>query len=133
MVLADGAGSGWPNFAPTYDLIRSSGDRSKAVNLLSKSTADQKKKAGRPLFNMTAQLIAARLSYSEGATTNIRDAVLLDGKYELLTAGGPWHRSAWPGEQPPPSRKVSAWMAVPPTIVSIATSWHCRSTAPSSC
>ena len=65
-------------------------DCAKAVNLLNKSTIDGKKKmASDPLFNMTAQLVAAELNRFMGAgisgTTivNIDRAVLLNGKYKF--------------------------------------------------
>jgi hypothetical protein len=60
------------------------------VNLLNKSTTDGKKKqSSDPLFNMTAQLLAAELNRFMGAgisgTTimNIDRAVLLNGKYKF--------------------------------------------------
>jgi hypothetical protein len=102
VVSAQNAGSGWPNYAAvwylvlkgdptsTQDSIKPAIDCAKAVNLLNKSTSDGKKKmASDPLFNMTAQLIAAELNRFMGAgisgttITQINRAVLLNGKYEF--------------------------------------------------
>jgi len=91
VVSAGNAGLGWPNFAAPYYLVLHSGDCQKAVNLLNKSTATgAKKKASDPVFNMTAQLIAAQLNYFAGAgsnaptTSNITKAVvLINGKYHF--------------------------------------------------
>ena len=99
---AQNPGSLWPNYAATWYLIlkgdpastanniRPAPDCAGAVNLLNKSTADGKKKmSSDPLFNMTAQLIAAQLNRFMGAgingTTimNIDRAVLLNGKYKF--------------------------------------------------
>jgi len=96
------AGSGWPNYAAAWYLILKGNPASTmsnilnapdcqgAVNLLSKSTRDGKKKmASDPLFNMTAQLIAAELNRFMGAgisgftISNIDAAVLLNGKYKF--------------------------------------------------
>ena len=100
VVSALNGGSGWPNYASpwylvlkgdptsTQNSIKPAIDCVKAVNLLSKSTVDGKKKmASDPLFNMTAQLVAAELNRFMGAgisgitITNIDRAVLLNGKY----------------------------------------------------
>jgi hypothetical protein len=100
VVSAQNAGSGWPNYAATWYLvlkgdptsteqnIKPAVDCTKAVNLLDKRTSDGKtKKASDPLFNMTAQLVAAELNRFMGAgisgttITNINRAVLLNGKY----------------------------------------------------
>lgn len=96
VVSAQNPGGGWPNFAPTYYLVLKGSTSNpntapscqQAVNLLNKSTAGTgKKMASDPLFNMTAQLVAAQLNYFAGAgkngptTANITSAVLLDGKY----------------------------------------------------
>jgi hypothetical protein len=85
-------------FGPTYFLVlhgstatpNTAPDCSKAVNLLNKSTRDGKKKmASDPLFNMTAQLVAAELNYAAGAgkngstTTNITSAVRLNGAHSF--------------------------------------------------
>ena len=58
------------------------------MRLLDKSTIDtNKKKASDPLWNMTAQLVAAQLNRFMGAgisgvtITNIDKGVLLNGKY----------------------------------------------------
>lgn len=102
VVSAQNAGSGWSNYAPTWYLvlkgdptstisnIKPAADCTRAVNLLNKSTTDGKKKmASDPLFNMTAQLIAAQLNRFMGAgingTTilNIDRAVMLNGKYKF--------------------------------------------------
>jgi len=99
VVSAQNAGSGWPNYASlwylvlkgdptsTKDNIKNAPDCSKAVNLLDKRTTSGTKKASDPLFNMTAQLMAAELNRFMGAgingttITNIDRAVLLNGKY----------------------------------------------------
>ena len=92
----------WPNYAAawylvlkgnplsTKDLIYPATDCLAAINLLNKSTSDGKKKmSSDPLFNMTAQLVAAELNRFMGAgingTTivNIDRAVLLNGKYKF--------------------------------------------------
>jgi hypothetical protein len=102
VVSAQNPGSLWPNYAATWylvlkgnpastkDNILNAPDCSKAVSLLNKSTIDGKGKvASDPLFNMTAQLIAAELNRFMGAgisgTTimNIDRAVLLNGKYKF--------------------------------------------------
>jgi hypothetical protein len=102
VVSAGTAGSGWPNYGPTWylvlkgdpsstkDNIKPAPDCAKAVNLLNKTTIDGKtKKSSDPLFNMTAQLIGAQLNRYLGAgisgvtITNIDQAVLLDGKYKF--------------------------------------------------
>jgi hypothetical protein len=99
---AQNPGAGWPNYAPAFYLvlkgdptstennIKPAVDCLKAVNLLNKSTSDGKKKmASDPLFNMTAQLIAAQLNRYMGSAisgftiTNIDKAVLLNGKYKF--------------------------------------------------
>ena len=95
-------GALWPSYAATWYLILKGNpastatnilpapDCTQAVNLLNKSTIDGKKKmSSDPLFNMTAQLIAAQLNRFMGAgingTTimNIDRAVLLNGKYKF--------------------------------------------------
>jgi hypothetical protein len=91
----------WPNYAATWSLvlkgdpmstinnIKPALDCSKAVNLLNKTTINGTKKASDPLFNMTAQLVAAQLNRFMGAgisgitITNIDRAVLLNGKYNF--------------------------------------------------
>ena len=93
---AQTAGSGWPIFGPLYYLVlkgnpsavNNAPDCAYAVNLLNKSTkTGAKKMSSDPLFNMTAQLIAAQLNYFAGAggnaptTNNILSGVLLNGKY----------------------------------------------------
>ncbi len=98
VVSAQNAGSGWPNYAAIYYLILQGSTSNPnvapsctaAVNLLNKTTIDGKtKKASDPLFNMTAQLVAAELNRFAGAgingptITNIDKAVLLDGKYQF--------------------------------------------------
>jgi uncharacterized cupredoxin-like copper-binding protein len=102
VVSAQNPGSGWPNYAAAWYLILKgnpastennilpAADCTKAVNLLNKSSIDGKKKmASDPLFNMTAQLVAAELNRFIGAgisgTTivNIDRAVLLNGKYKF--------------------------------------------------
>jgi hypothetical protein len=101
VVSAQNAGSGWPNYAPAFYLVlkgdpTSTQDNIKpapgcaaAVNLLDKRTTGGVKQASDPLFNMTAQLIAAELNRYMGAAvsgttiTNINRAVLLDGKYSF--------------------------------------------------
>ena len=102
VVSAQNPGALWPNYAATWYLvlkgdptstannIKPSADCFKAVNLLDKTTMDGKKKSSSdPLFNMTAQLIAAQLNRFTGAgisgTTimNIDRAVLLNGKYKF--------------------------------------------------
>jgi hypothetical protein len=99
---AQNPGALWPNYAAlwylilkgnpasTVDDIRPAPDCAQAVNLLNKSTMDGKKKmSSDPIFNMTAQLIAAQLNRFMGAgingTTimNIDRAVLLNGKYKF--------------------------------------------------
>jgi len=86
-VLSASSGT-YPGFGGTIYLALHSGDCTKAVNLLNKSTmSGGKKMASDPIFNMTAQLLAAELNYTAGAgkngttTTNINQAVLLNGKY----------------------------------------------------
>ena len=102
VVSAQNPGAGWPNYAATWylilrgdptstaDNIKPAIDCAKAVNLLNKSTIDGKKKmASDPLFNMTAQLVAAQLNRFMGSgisgvtIVNIDRAVLLDGKYKF--------------------------------------------------
>jgi hypothetical protein len=102
VVSAQNPGTLWPNYAAIWYLvlkgnaastpnnIRPAPDCSLAVNLLDKSTTDGKKKmSSDPLFNMTAQLVAAQLNRFMGAgisgTTimNIDRAVLLNGKYKF--------------------------------------------------
>ncbi len=99
---AQNPGALWPNYAATWYLVLKGNPASnannilpapdclKAVNLLNKSTTDGKKKmSSDPLFNMTAQLMAAQLNRFMGAgingTTimNIDRAVLLNGKYKF--------------------------------------------------
>ncbi len=99
---AQNPGALWPNYAATWYLIikgnpastanniRPAPDCLIAENLLDKTTVDGKKKmSSDPLFNMTAQLIAAELNRFMGAgingTTimNIDRAVLLNGKYKF--------------------------------------------------
>ena len=99
---AQNPGSLWPNYAATWYLIlkgdptstanniKPAPDCSKAENLLDKTTVDGKKKmSSDPLFNMTAQLLAAELNRFMGAgisgTTimNIDRSVLLNGKYKF--------------------------------------------------
>jgi hypothetical protein len=99
---AQNPGALWPNYAAlwylilkgnpasTVDDIRPAPHCAQAVNLLNKSTMDGKKKmSSDPIFNMTAQLIAAQLNRFMGAgingTTimNIDRAVLLNGKYKF--------------------------------------------------
>ncbi len=99
---AQNPGTLWPNYAANWYLVLKgnpasnannilpAADCTQAVNLLNKSTADGKKKmASDPLFNLTAQLIAAQLNRFMGAgingTTimNIDRAVLLNGKYKF--------------------------------------------------
>ena len=64
-------------------------DCAKAVALLDKRSLNGKKMSSDPLFNMTAQLIAAQLNRFMGASisgatiTNIDKAVLLNGKYKF--------------------------------------------------
>jgi hypothetical protein len=100
VVSAQNPGSGWPNYAATWSLvlkgnpastvdnILAAGDCAKAVALLDKrAITSGKKMASDPLFNMTAQLIAAEanrfMSAGISGTTimNIDRAVLLNGKY----------------------------------------------------
>jgi hypothetical protein len=102
VVSAQNPGALWPNYAAVWYLvakgnpastpnnIKPAPDCSLAVNLLDKSTIDGKKKqSSDPLFNMTAQLVAAQLNRFMGAgingTTimNIDRAVLLNGKYKF--------------------------------------------------
>ena len=102
VVSAQNPGSLWPNYAAAWYLvlkgdptstannIKPAPDCTKAVNLLNKSTIDGKKKqSSDPLFNLTAQLLAAELNRFMGAgingTTimNIDRAVLLNGKYKF--------------------------------------------------
>lgn len=96
VLSAQGAGGGWPNFAPAYALVLEGDPRTsnaaphcaQAVNLLKKTTVDgTEKKANDPLFKLAAQVIAAQLNYFAGAaqndatTSNIQRAVLLLGAY----------------------------------------------------
>lgn len=102
VVSAQYPGSLWPNYAATWYLVLKGDPASTvdniepavgcraAVALLDKRTIDGKKKmASDPIFNMTAQLIAAQLNRFMGAgingTTimNIDRAVLLNGKYKF--------------------------------------------------
>jgi hypothetical protein len=102
VLSAQNPGALWPNYAAlwylvlkgnptsTADNIKPAPDCTRAVNLLNKSTTDGKKKqSSDPLFNMTAQLLAAELNRFMGAgisgTTimNIDRAVLLNGKYKF--------------------------------------------------
>ena len=97
IVSAQYLGAGWSLYAPAYYLQLKGGsspdvatDCTKAVNLLSKSTTDGRKKmSSDPLFNMAAQLVAAQLNYFAGAgrngttTMNIDSAVLLLGRYKF--------------------------------------------------
>ena len=102
VVSAQNPGALWPNYAAIWYLvvkgnptstannIKPAPDCSIAVNLLDKSTIDGKKKmSSDPLFNMSAQLVAAQLNRFMGAgingTTimNIDRAVLLNGKYKF--------------------------------------------------
>jgi hypothetical protein len=102
VVSAQNPGSLWPNYAAvwylvlkgnpasTEDDIKVAPDCLKAVRLLDKSTVTtNKKKASDPLWNMTAQLVAAQLNRFMGAgisgvtITNIDRAVLLNGKYKF--------------------------------------------------
>jgi uncharacterized repeat protein (TIGR01451 family) len=102
VVSAQNPGSLWPNYAATWFMVLKgnpasteqnilpAADCAKAVNLLNKSTADGRKKmASDPLFNMTAQLVAAQLNRFMGAgisgitIMNIDKAVLLNGKYKF--------------------------------------------------
>ena len=102
VVSAQNPGSLWPNYAAiwylvlkgdatsTEDNIKPAPDCLKAVRLLDKSTiTTNKKKASDPLWNMTAQLVAAQLNRFMGAgisgitITNINRAVLLNGKYKF--------------------------------------------------
>jgi hypothetical protein len=102
VLSAQNPGSLWPNYASLWYLvmkgnpastpnnIRPAPDCTSAVNLLDKTTIDGKKKSSSdPLFNLTAQLIAAQLNRFMGAgingTTimNIDRAVLLNGKYKF--------------------------------------------------
>jgi hypothetical protein len=106
VVSAQTAGSGWPNYGPAFylvlkgnpasteDDIKPAPDCLKAVRLLDKSTiTTNKKKASDPLWNMTAQLVAAQLNRFVGAgisgitITNIDKAVLLNGKYKFNGEG----------------------------------------------
>jgi hypothetical protein len=85
----------WPNYASVWYLVlkgntsSTAPDCAKAVNLLNKTTIDGKKMASDPLFNMTAQLVAAQLNRFMGAgisgvtIINIDRAVLLNGKYKF--------------------------------------------------
>jgi hypothetical protein len=102
VVSAQNPGSLWPNYAALWYLVLK-GDATStannikpapncayAENLLDKTTIDgRKKSASDPVFNMTAQLIAAQLNRFMGAgingTTimNIDRAVLLNGKYKF--------------------------------------------------
>ncbi|HEX6717307.1 MAG TPA: hypothetical protein VF088_09350 [Pyrinomonadaceae bacterium] len=102
VVSAQNPGSLWPNYAASWYLVlkgnpistpdntKPAADCSRAVNLLNKSTSDGKKKmASDPLFNLTAQLIAAELNRFMGAgisgfaIADIDRAVLLNGKYKF--------------------------------------------------
>src|SRR5215213_2420111 len=99
---AQNPGALWPNYAANWYLvikgnpastannILPAADCASARNLLDKTTTEGKKKmSSDPLFNMTAQLIAAELNRFMGAgingTTimNIDRAVLLNGKYKF--------------------------------------------------
>lgn len=102
VVSAQNPGALWPNYAAywylvlkgdptsTANSIKPAVDCSKAVNLLDKTTIDgRKKQASDPLFNMSAQLLAAQLNRFMGAgisgitIMNIDRAVLLNGKYKF--------------------------------------------------
>jgi len=93
---------GWPSYASLWYLVLKGDATSTAINvknapgceaarnLLDKTTVDGRKKmASDPLFNMTAQLVAAEANRFTGAgisgttITNINRAVLLDGKYKF--------------------------------------------------
>jgi hypothetical protein len=99
VISAQNAGSGWPNYASLWYLVlkgdptstdknvRNAPDCAKAVALLDKRDFNGRKMASDPLFNMTAQLVAAEANRFAGAgisgvtITNINRAVLLNGKY----------------------------------------------------
>ena len=102
VVSAQTPGSLWPNYASLWYLVLKGDPTSTpgnikpapncayAENLLDKTTIDGKKKSSSdPLFNMSAQLVAAELNRFMGAgingTTimNIDRAVLLNGKYKF--------------------------------------------------
>jgi hypothetical protein len=90
VVSAQNIGGGWPNYAPTYYLVLGANDCTKAVSLLNKQDwSNGKKMSSDPLFNMTAQLVAAQLNYFAGSaksgttTTNVNRAVVLNGKYQF--------------------------------------------------
>jgi hypothetical protein len=102
VVSAEKPGALWPNYEAAYYLVLNGDPAStekdikpapscaQAVNLLSKTTIDGKtKKSSDPLFNMTAQLVAAQLNRFMGAgingttITQINQAVLLNGKYKF--------------------------------------------------
>ena len=102
VVSAQNLGSGWPNYAPIYyrvlkgdptsteDNIKPAPGCLKAIRLLDKSTINTgKKMSSDPLFNMTAQLVAAQLNRFMGAgingatITNIDKAVLLNGNRQF--------------------------------------------------
>ena len=95
-------GAGWPIFGPTYYLILKGDPNSTpdnilpapgcayAVSLLDKrTTVSGKKMASDPLFNMTAQLVAAEANRFMGAgisgdtIMNINKAVVLDGEVQV--------------------------------------------------
>jgi len=74
--LAQGSGSGFPLFAPTYYLVLYGSPSNPnvapscqaAVNLVNKSTASKgTKMSSDPAFNLAAQLIGAALNYTAGA------------------------------------------------------------------
>jgi hypothetical protein len=87
-LVVSATGGSWPTFTGTI-LVLHSGDCVKAVELLSKTDFTGVRRASDPLFNMTAQLVAAELNYFAGAgqpantTSNINKAVKLDGKYNF--------------------------------------------------
>jgi len=96
---AQNAGGGLPNFAAAYYGVlkgstatpNAAPDCKAAVNLLNKSTATlAKKMSSDPVFNMTAQLVAAELNYYAGAGMNAptlsnitKAVVLINGKYQF--------------------------------------------------
>jgi hypothetical protein len=96
---AQNAGGGLPNFAAAYYGVlkgstatpNAAPDCKAAVNLLNKSTATSAKKmSSDPVFNMTAQLVAAELNYYAGAGMNAptlsnitKAVVLINGKYQF--------------------------------------------------
>lgn len=86
----------WPNYGPVYSLvlkgdptstannIKPAVDCLKAVRLLDKSRIDNgRKQASDPLFNMTAQLVAAQLNRFMGAGINGITIVNIDAAVRL--------------------------------------------------